>query len=297
MVHEALAVISVTVALLGGPQWVPGTPLVSQRMVFKGSGGVIEIPVGDVGGRRLQGQCLYYFAPSPLLATGVQPLGRNTMYDSDADLTTIIGPDEATIKELFEKSVRGEAHMQTATIEVDPQSWNWEQRKFEFLWPEDRPQYYLEKLPGLYLGYPVYGRIELVDKEGYTVSVQPTGGPDELAVQVEFANNTLSGGKYDETIRAYVGRPVLIKTVVSTTAPLNGEQPTLLVWQPSSAIARAAYRDDSAALSEYVTRLSKNLPVLSRPFVAVGDPSGQLALGVVEAQNVRTAEQVHKLLQ
>ena len=226
------AVVSITVVLLGGPQWFPGAPLVSQSMVIKGPGGVIEIPAGDTGGRRLPGTDIYLFPPSPLLGSGVQLSGAKTMHDTAAGLTTILGPSEGTIKRLFEEGVRSEADVQKATVEVDATSWHWPARDFEFLWPQDRPQYYLEQVePDL------YRRIELVDKEGYTVSVRPIGRPDELAVEVEFASKTLSGGKYDETIRAFVGRPTLIKAIVTATAPLTKGQKTLLVWEPSSARA------------------------------------------------------------
>ena len=192
------AVVSITVVLLGGPQGLG--PFTME---------------GPYAGRLA--------APGP----GFPLQGDKIMHESAAGLTTIVGPDYATLKALFEDGVRSEADVQKATVEVDPTSWHWQARDFEFLWPQDRPQYYLEQVePDL------YRRIELVDKEGYTVSVQPTGRPDELTVQVEFANKTLSGGKYDETIRAFVGRPTLIKAVVTATAPLIKGQKTLLVWQP-----------------------------------------------------------------
>jgi len=196
------AVVSITVVLLGGPQGLG--PFTAE---------------GPYAGRLA--------AP---LGYGFPLQGDKIMYDAAAGLTTILGPDEAAIRGLFEENGGSKA----AVIEpiIEEGLYTWPESQFEFLWPKDRPQYYLEKLPGLYRGYTVYGRIELVDKEGYTVSVQPTGGPDELTVQVEFANKTLSGGKYDETIRAFVGRPTLIKTVVTTDAPLTFGQKTLLVWQP-----------------------------------------------------------------
>ncbi len=213
------AVVSITVALLGGPQGLAPFTMEGPYGTLGGGGVVIETRGPDGAGivRRLA-------APGP----GFPFQGDRMMYDAAARLTTILGPDEVTLKGLFGEGVR--STMIEPTIEGG--LYTWPERKFEFLWPEDRPQYYLEKLPGVYLGYPVYGRIELVDKEGYTVSVQPTGQPDALTVQVEFANNTLSGGKYDETIRAFVGRPTLIKAIVTATAPLTKAQKTLLVWQP-----------------------------------------------------------------
>ena len=201
------AVVSITVVLLGGPQGLG--PFTAE---------------GPYAGR---------LAAPPGYGFPLQ--GDRTMHDSAAGLTTIVGPDEATLKALFGEGVRSTIIEPT----IEGGLYTWPESQFEFLWPKERPQYYLEKLPGLYLGYSVYGRIELVDKEGYTVSVQPAGQPDALTVQVEFANKTLSGGKYDETIRAFVGRPTLIKAIVTATAPLTKDQKTLLVWRPSSARAPA----------------------------------------------------------
>jgi len=201
------AVVSITVVLLGGPQGLG--PFTAERPY-----GGLAAPYGY--GLPLQGDKIMYDAAA----------GLTTI------LTTILGPDEAAIRGLFQENGGSKAAIIEPTIEGG--LYTWPESQFEFLWPNDRPQYYLEKLPGLYRGYTVYGRIELVDKEGYTVLVQPTGQPDELTVQVEFANKILSGGKYDETIRAFVGRPTLIKAVVAATAPLTKGQKTLLVWQPPS---------------------------------------------------------------
>ena len=227
--------IIVTVALLGGPPgYVAPITLEPTSPGFYGPpgspgglgmpGALVGGPLGSEGGLGMPG--------APLQ-------GDKIMYEAAAGLTTILGPDEATIQRLFGEGARSEAAVLTPSQGVGFAPgfeggiiYGWPAHQFEFPWPEDRPQYYLEKLPGLSLGYPVYGRIELADKEGYTVSVHPSGRPDALTLLVEFANKTLSGGKYDETIRAFVGRPTLIKVIVTATAPLTKGQKTLLVWQP-----------------------------------------------------------------
>ncbi len=207
---QAVAAISITVALLGGPIFPGGVAPTPSQLAQVVSGQLVE----------------------------TQLPGQQVTYDSAAGLTTILGPDWETIRwTLFSTpylnvggipppSLAGKGMalaIQSKAVKVG------EEQSFDFPWPAGRPQYYLEQVePDL------YRRIELVDKEGYMVSVQPTGGPDELTVQVEFANKTLSGGKYDETIRAFVGRPTLIKAIVTATAPLTKGQKTLLVWQPRS---------------------------------------------------------------
>ncbi len=84
----------------------------------------------------------------------------------------------------------------------------------------------------------MYRRVELADKEGYLVRVRRSAGKAEITVQLEIARRTLSGGKYDEAIRAFVGRPMLTKTVVTRTVPLTRDKATLVYWEtPSHATA------------------------------------------------------------
>jgi hypothetical protein len=78
----------------------------------------------------------------------------------------------------------------------------------------------------------MYRRVELPDKEGYAITVRPTGPPESPMIELELARNVLSRGTYDGTIRAFVGRPTVVKTIVIPTVSLAAGQRALLVWEP-----------------------------------------------------------------
>jgi hypothetical protein len=159
--------------------------------------------------------------------------GEKTTHHTVAGLTTVVGPSEATIRRVFTDQQQAAAVLLQPTIEGGLRAWP--AGHTELLWPEDRPQYYLEQVePDL------YRRIELADKEGYVVEVRPKGTLPQLSVEVELAKNTLTGGKYDDTIRAYVGQPTLVQTIVTPTVTLTPGQRVLLVWQPQANLAAAA---------------------------------------------------------
>ncbi|MFQ5809015.1 MAG: hypothetical protein ACE5JM_05305, partial [Armatimonadota bacterium] len=176
--------------------------------------------------------------------------GEKTTHHTVAGLTIVVGPSDATIQRVFADEQQAAALLLQPTIEGGRHSWP--PGHTELLWPKDRPQYYLERVePDL------YRRIELADKEGYVVEVRPRGEPPQPAVEVELAKNTLTGGKYDDTIRAYVGQPTLIQTIVTETVALTPGQRVLLVWQPQANLAAAA--DDRAVLRQYARALGRRL--------------------------------------
>lgn len=101
-----------------------------------------------------------------------------------------------------------------------------EPRVFELNWPDDLARYYLEQeAPDL------YRRVELADKEGYTVSLRPIGAGADRKVELEAVRKALVGGKYDDTIKAFVGKPTLVKTICTTTAPIRPGTATVVVWR------------------------------------------------------------------
>ncbi|MFQ5809016.1 MAG: hypothetical protein ACE5JM_05310 [Armatimonadota bacterium] len=178
------------------------------------TGGGMRLKVGDLGN---------------LLALkgGLTLDGDETVHDAVAGLTTVLGPNDPTVARIFGKYVISEAQILRPAIEGDFSTWP--PHKFEFSDAQDGPQHYLEPA-----GDDLYRRAELPDKEGYVITVRPTGPPENMMVEVEFARNVLGRGKYDGTIRAFVGRPTVVKTIVIPTVSLAAGQRALLVWEPQA---------------------------------------------------------------
>lgn len=122
----------------------------------------------------------------------------------------------------------------------------------EFNWPDDRPRYYLEQQ-----GDDLFRRVQLADKDGYTVTLRATQVGAIVSVELDMARKTLTGGRYDETINAYVGKPTLIKTICTTSAPVDlrtAGTATVVTWGAptgrgmDAALARAQYERSSASV-------------------------------------------------
>ncbi|MBM3957142.1 MAG: hypothetical protein FJ313_03730, partial [Gemmatimonadetes bacterium] len=106
-------------------------------------------------------------------------------------------------------------------------------------WPEDIPSYYLEEqAPNL------FRRVELADRPGYVVTLRRTAGaPDKVEVLLVQQSFVPTG--YNETMQSYIGRPMLLKTVRTATAPLKPGMATVLLWtelRPASGSREAAER-------------------------------------------------------
>ncbi len=102
-----------------------------------------------------------------------------------------------------------------------------QQRVLELGWRGTAPRYYLaQEAPDL------YRRIELADREGYSVSLVSTGGGPEPTVQVEVTRKALVGGTHDAALNAFVGKPTLVKTVCTTSATVSPGRNTVLIWSP-----------------------------------------------------------------
>jgi len=196
-VEKIVAIILLKAVLLGGPQ--------GPQVIWNGSG-----PPALLTTESARARMAYVLR------------GDKLSHDSAAGLTVLIGPDTATVSALFEES--GGESLREAVIEArQPAEWpGWE---FDFPWPATGPAYYLEAVET-----DLYRRVELAEKAGYLGYVVPGGASGELAATVAFIRKVLSGGQYDETIRAYLGRPVIITNVVTATAPVEPGKPTLLIW-------------------------------------------------------------------
>lgn len=167
-----------------------------------------------------------------------RPRGERVVYDATAGVMTIINPDDLVVSRLFQEPARYQGALpverQEGTLGTG------EERRFEFDWPPGRPQYFLEQV-----GQDRYRRVEVADKEGYTVAVRLYAISAQPTAQLQFARKTFTRGKYDETIRAFVGQPTLVKTLVTATAPVTSGQRTLVIWQPPAA-SLLAPRDGGA---------------------------------------------------
>jgi len=93
-------------------------------------------------------------------------------------------------------------------------------------WPDDAPRFFLEQQ-----GPDTYRKVELAEKEGYSVSAAPKPSGANYLVSLSMTKNALVGGKYDEQIGAYVGQPTVVKTVCTTGIPVVPGNMTVVTWR------------------------------------------------------------------
>ncbi len=211
---------------------------------------------------------------SPFFRIALMSVAAEEMlYDFNAGVTTIINPDQATVQQLFTSidvpALKGAPYVMYGPGSIPLLRYSYgrpgypylpagygdytptpggyalaqeqgivkigEQRSLELAWSQDRPPYYLEPV-----GEDTYKRVELADKEGYTIVVRPAGEGPEFHVELELTSKTLSGGNYDETMRAFVGQPTFTKTKLTRIVPLTSSQPTLVLWPgpPATTLVR-----------------------------------------------------------
>jgi len=102
-----------------------------------------------------------------------------------------------------------------------------QQQVLELGWRVNAPRHYLaQEAPDL------YRRIELADREGYSVSLVSAGDGPEPAVQVEVTRKVLVAGTYDAALDVFVGKPTLVKTVCTTSASVKPGWNTVVIWRP-----------------------------------------------------------------
>ncbi|MBI2299158.1 MAG: hypothetical protein HYU66_09495 [Armatimonadetes bacterium] len=89
-----------------------------------------------------------------------------------------------------------------------------EERAFELNLSDGGPRAYLEPQDG-----GLYRRIELVDRDGYQIILHV--GREGNDVTVEMTRKAVVGGRLDEGTGAMVGKPSVVKTVCTLTAPLS----------------------------------------------------------------------------
>jgi len=93
-------------------------------------------------------------------------------------------------------------------------------------WPDDAPRFFLEQQ-----GPDTYRKVELAEKEGYSVSAAPKPSGANYLVNLGMTKRALVGGKYDEQIGAYVGQPTVVQTVCTTGVPVVPGNMTVVTWR------------------------------------------------------------------
>jgi hypothetical protein len=101
-----------------------------------------------------------------------------------------------------------------------------QERTFMLNWPDDAPRFYVEREPG-----EPERRVQLTDREGYTIVLRAPDSSPQSAVEVEITRKAFVGAEYDEAAQAFIGRPALMKTVCSTTVPLAAGMATVAQWE------------------------------------------------------------------
>jgi len=100
----------------------------------------------------------------------------------------------------------------------------WPAQSIEFPWPKDRASYALEQVDD-----QTYRRTELAVRVGYTIGAQFRPSGDGMTVDLEMSKRAFSG-EYEDALDAWLGRPNVVRSVVSTSVQLQDRRQTVVVW-------------------------------------------------------------------
>jgi protein involved in polysaccharide export with SLBB domain len=148
---------------------------------------------------------------------------QRATYDPAAVLLVVADPDPVFIEETL-----GWSAGPTSTPDQARQTKaGADSVRLEADWPPGRQEYYLEQT-----GPDTYRRVAVADKTGYSAELRLSGASPDSGMELELTRKSFTAGKYDETIRAYIGRPTLIKTIVTSSVPAAPGHSVFVVWQP-----------------------------------------------------------------
>jgi hypothetical protein len=93
-------------------------------------------------------------------------------------------------------------------------------------WPENAPRYYLEKA-----GENRYRKVKLADRAGFMVTLTRTEREGVPVIVLELVRCVIEGGEYDAGIGARVGRPLVLQTTCTASAPVLPDLTTVVTWR------------------------------------------------------------------
>lgn len=206
----------------------------------------------------------------------VRVRGEQILTDTGAGLTVVFGPEERFLRVLFldrgdagshggygrPAFGRGSPDVQEVVLELGKgydfdllevrisgyeghttRESPWPDGYISFPFPRDGSAYFLEQVEE-----DLYRRVELAATEGYAIDARLRALDPTVEVQLDLMKRVLLGGKYEDTIRAWVGKPRLVKTSVGSTVPIEPGERVLLIWHsPLEPRAEAAGLTGEAA--------------------------------------------------
>jgi len=181
--------------------------------------------------------------------------GEQILTDTGAGLTLVFGPDEGDLRSLFPAMRRagggylggsafGSGSPDVQEVVLDPRDdfdlldirisgyqfhttreRPWPDGYISFPFPRDGSAYFLEQVEE-----DLYRRVELAAREGYAIDARIRALDPTVEVELDLTKSVLLGGKYEDTIRAWVGKPRLVRTSVGSTVPIEPGERVLLIW-------------------------------------------------------------------
>ncbi len=166
--------------------------------------------------------------PTSVDQTGTIHLGKffgeRVLRDEASGLTIVLEPDDTHDAFFWIRGERGRLRSAAQLVVAGPADRGWPAQTIDFPWPKDRPAYSLEQT-----GEDAFRRTELAVREGYGIATQFRPAGQAVAVDLELSKRAF-GGEYEDALDAWLGRPNVVKNVVTSAVQLEERQEVMVVW-------------------------------------------------------------------
>lgn len=156
--------------------------------------------------------------------------------------------------------VPGEAYLTVLTAETAAQKRTWPPATIQIPLPDSAAPFYLEPT-----GNDTYKRVALDESTGYSVALKPQDDGQRTAVEITLTERLLIQGRYDEGLKAYLARPTLSATTVTTSVPVSPGHRALVFWSRDNRPPQDVDMQYLARSLETASKAPRGVAVLLEP--------------------------------